>query len=61
MKTPVSLRNIKKEVAELASDIASPVVEAVKKRVGVLDMHDLLHGGINVPPTVSHASHGLVS
>ncbi len=35
-KTPASLKHIKKEVAELASDVASPVVEALKKRVRIL-------------------------
>lgn len=33
LKTPASVKSIKKEVAALANDVASPVVEAVVKRV----------------------------
>ncbi len=32
-KTPVSVKSVKKEVAAIANDVATPVVEAVIKRV----------------------------
>ncbi len=32
-KTPVSVKSVKKEVAAVANDVATPVVEAVVKRV----------------------------
>ncbi|BDA51371.1 hypothetical protein COCOBI_18-2480 [Coccomyxa sp. Obi] len=31
-KTPISVKSVKKEIAEIANDVATPVVEAVVKR-----------------------------
>ena len=38
-KTPLSLRSAKKEVTELAKEVATPVVEALKKRVSRICGH----------------------
>lgn len=56
-KTPISVKSVKKEVAEIANDVATPVVEAVMKRVRKLHLLSLGSGTdcLEVPKQLQRA------